>query len=719
MTVSSTLRKAGPYVGNGVTTQFPFSFKVFTDADIAVIVTDSSNGAAVTLTLDSDYTVLLNPDQDAVPGGVITYPILVGPAPLPATSTLTMIGDLAYDHETDITNAGRFLPQVIENSLDKLTILVQQLKEISGRTLQAAVGTTVSLLFPAPSSGKFIRWRTDLLGLENADAGTDSMALQGLLADGADPSHGSFMVGFLQAGAGAVPRTVQAELREKMVSAKGFGVVGNGVVDDTINFQKFLDVAGMLYVPAGTYIDNPLTVRSNTTIFLAPGALIKAKTGYGVNDRLLNIINVSNVAIFGNFATIQMLKAEYLVDEQRHCVNISGATNVAIYDLIAKDSGGDGFYIGGASNTPSRNVRLQNCVGDNNRRQGLSIANVIGCTISGGEYKNTIGTAPACGIDVESNPFPGYYLEDVNITGVKTFNNDGGGITVSPLAEGNPISVTVKNCTSEYDGDRGAFSAAGSKPLTKIQGFVLFEDCLALRPQVSGISNGDWSTLGPSVIFRRIKLIDVASNAAKAIIQQRQSGIIIRVEPVAASGRSYGGVSFDDIEVVETRIPAKTNIPVFLNNAQASPPTEPLQNIRFKNIRHSGTPWLNASTTPFVMGAGPYSDIKNEYANDFRVTIGSHTVQLSEMGSIISSSGTSTYTLPNASSVLGLELSFEVLVAGTISLALGDVTDIMPPISLVTGKGIRSNVVGSFATVRAEGGRWRCISLVGTWTQIP
>ena len=230
MTVAATPRKAGPYTGNGVTTLFPFSFKVFSAADVQVVYTDSLTGTATTLVLNSDYSVLLNPDQDANPGGTITYPLFVGPTPeLPATATLTVIGGLPYSQPTDITNTGRFLPQVIENALDRAEIQIQQLAEVVSRTLQAAVGTTVSLLFPPPSSGKFIRWRTDLLGLENAEAGTDSMVLQGLLADAADPTHGVAFV----AGAPRVVDSIAAlrllpKTGSKQALLTGYYTAGDG-----------------------------------------------------------------------------------------------------------------------------------------------------------------------------------------------------------------------------------------------------------------------------------------------------------------------------------------------------------------------------------------------------------------------------------------------------------------------------------------------------------
>lgn len=142
MTVAQTPRKAGPYIGNGVATSFPFGFKVFAKTDVAVVRTNLA-GIETTLELDSDYSVLLNADQDANPGGTITYPILVGPAPLPTNWRLTVIGALAADQETDITNTGRFLPDVFERALDKLTILVQQALEQLTRSVQVPVSSDI------------------------------------------------------------------------------------------------------------------------------------------------------------------------------------------------------------------------------------------------------------------------------------------------------------------------------------------------------------------------------------------------------------------------------------------------------------------------------------------------------------------------------------------------------------------------------------------------
>lgn len=124
MTISSTVRKAGPFASG---TTFSFTFRIFKAADIQVIAANAL-GIESVLIQDTDYTITVNSDQNASPGGAVHYV-------LPSGYTLVILGNTEYLQETAITNNGGFYPKVIENALDKIEVQVQQLAEISSRAV--------------------------------------------------------------------------------------------------------------------------------------------------------------------------------------------------------------------------------------------------------------------------------------------------------------------------------------------------------------------------------------------------------------------------------------------------------------------------------------------------------------------------------------------------------------------------------------------------------
>lgn len=172
MTISSTDDpRAGPFNGNGSQTVFPFVFKTFAKADLLVVRTDD-DGLEYTLVLDSDYSVSLNADQDANPGGSITYPI--SGSALPLGETLTIASNLDFIQTTDIQNSGGFFAEVIEDALDRQVMLIKQVNEKVDRALRVAVSTPVdvSLELPVPVANNFIGWDDAAKGLRNVDPAT-------------------------------------------------------------------------------------------------------------------------------------------------------------------------------------------------------------------------------------------------------------------------------------------------------------------------------------------------------------------------------------------------------------------------------------------------------------------------------------------------------------------------------------------------------------------
>ena len=80
MAITTTTRRAGPFIGNDTTTVFPFHFKVFSKTDLLVLRVDSG-GNLVALVLGTDYTAALNAYQDTSPGGAVTLTWRRWPAP--------------------------------------------------------------------------------------------------------------------------------------------------------------------------------------------------------------------------------------------------------------------------------------------------------------------------------------------------------------------------------------------------------------------------------------------------------------------------------------------------------------------------------------------------------------------------------------------------------------------------------------------------------------
>jgi len=151
MTISSETRKV-QYTGNGATTVLAFSFKVFSTADVYVVLT-STIDVDVVQVLTTDYTVSLNADQDASPGGSVT--MLTAP---PTGYVTTISSDIAYLQETDLTNQGGFYPRVISNALDRLTIFCQQLAGAIALSLRMPFSTpsTFNSELPIPAANEYL-----------------------------------------------------------------------------------------------------------------------------------------------------------------------------------------------------------------------------------------------------------------------------------------------------------------------------------------------------------------------------------------------------------------------------------------------------------------------------------------------------------------------------------------------------------------------------------
>jgi parallel beta-helix repeat protein len=257
-----------------------------------------------------------------------------------------------------------------------------------------------------------------------------------------------------------VPKSVSSVV----VKVKSMGAKGDGVSNDTPPIQAAIDQVagsgGTVLVEDGTYmIDaiNHLQLKSNMTFRMTKLAVLKAIPNSQPNSGIIRIENASNVNLVGG--TIQGERNEHKGNdgEWGMGIEIYASQNVILENIISKDNWGDGFYVG----NKTLNSLFCAITADNNRRQGMSITSADGVTIKESIFKNTNGTAPMDGLDIEPNK--GETVANIQVLNSLFLNNKGCGIesTVPTEYAG---SAFVKNLildgnTVENNGAIGSYSA--------------------------------------------------------------------------------------------------------------------------------------------------------------------------------------------------------------------------------------------------------------------
>ena len=238
------------------------------------------------------------------------------------------------------------------------------------------------------------------------------------------------------------------------VTPEMYGAAGDGVTDDTSAIQSALAAGKRIVIENGTYfISDTLNVPSNTVIELK-NAKIKS-TATANKKYIFSMVDVANVKIYGENATLEMAKPE---TAQQACVSIDKSDNILVKGLVMTMAGGDGVTIGGTNTNEAKNVEIADCVIDNSRRNGVSIiGGVDGVFIHDCVIKNTAGTAPQLGIDIETWD-SAYINKNISVYNNRFENNGTGDLTIFEYSEGVMVynnaftgSVSVKINTA-YNG---------------------------------------------------------------------------------------------------------------------------------------------------------------------------------------------------------------------------------------------------------------------------
>ena len=348
MTISSSISTVS-YSGNGSTTVFAYTFKVFENSDLQVILKDISTSAEETQTITTDYTVSGAGDDS---GGNVTF--VTAPA---SGKTVIIKRVLPFTQNTDYVENDAFPAKAHEDALDKLTMISQQIeRDLIDRVTDAINANYTINTFTGNASTTSFTLTIDPGGENNtmvfvngvyqqkttysvsgttltfASAPAASAAIEVVSGEAISPgfSATASAVEFTPSGDDAVGRSVQAKLRE-IVSVQDFGAVGDGVTDDSQAIQDAFDAHNNVTFPPGTYIAKNIDLSANRSVYLQQGAIVKLKSGSLTAEYLFRINGIDNIRFFGgkvdgNFAGMSGQKPEVIKIQGNNTKNIEIAS---------------------------------------------------------------------------------------------------------------------------------------------------------------------------------------------------------------------------------------------------------------------------------------------------------------------------------------------------------------------------------------------------------
>jgi hypothetical protein len=170
--------------------------------------------------------------------------------------------------------------------------------------------------------------------------------LETYMQNNLDMPDNSDEVNFLQAGTGAVTRTVQAKLRET-VSVKDFGAVGDNVTDDTAAIQAaiaYCVATGKdLFFPAGDYLYDSNDVTYTIDLIAANKQGFKM---YGENHTSKIFCKGNGVIFNVNCSTLDPVAPFWLENLYFQHTDFATDTNSTLFYVYRKPTPGGAAYWG-------------------------------------------------------------------------------------------------------------------------------------------------------------------------------------------------------------------------------------------------------------------------------------------------------------------------------------------------------------------------------------
>lgn len=188
----------------------------------------------------------------------------------------------------------------------------------------------------------------------------------------------------------------------------------DGVTDATTAIQDAFDMIntlgkGKVFFPSGNYLVSAnastgvvFTVYDNTEIIMGPNVTITLQANNLSSYKIFNLTDKDNIKIIGGTIIGDRDTHTGVTGEFGHGICILDCTNITLLDVTVQDCWGDGTYIGG-NTTPTYDVVMDRCTLHNNRRDNLSLPNVVRFKATNCTFDDANGTSPQGCVVIEPN----------------------------------------------------------------------------------------------------------------------------------------------------------------------------------------------------------------------------------------------------------------------------------------------------------------------------
>ena len=344
------------------------------------------------------------------------------------------------------------------------------------------------------------------------------------------------------------------------INTKQFGIVGDGITDETSKLQKFFTYNTNNYVinSPNILINGDMTLTSNSYVKFEEGCKITRKATSDEHYYMLYLDNVENVTINNAWLVGDRATHTGAGGEWGHGINIVCSKNVEVLNSKIEYTWGDGIYIGLWNTTVGtyvqpENIRVSGCIIDHCSRNGISACSGDNIIIENTTISNTNRTNPKSGIDIEleapSGQTPSF--KNLIIRNVNTREN---------------IRGIIINCSSTYDA--GVVNITGHHSYKEAQGVLM--NTFDYQNSTLIYENGyieladtfamDLSKLNNNTAYFKDVIIDSSVN--NSLARDYHGAISVR----NATNNTNGGFVFDNIKMIQSHTDAYVWRTLFIRN---------------------------------------------------------------------------------------------------------------------------------------------------------